>query len=211
MPRGGPRKGAGRKRTKPGEKPVNAARPRKRAKPATPPPPPPPESNEESNEPADDHEPITTGPRNKPEPIAGAEKLTTLERQRLFLEEFAQNGNVLRSCQRLKIARATVYGTWVKEPEFKAAFEQAAEDATDLLEEEARRRAIEGVPEPHFYEGNPCGYVQKYSDSLLMFLLKGKREAYREKRSFGVGVESGVTGGLRKVIVEIDESPGASA
>jgi hypothetical protein len=99
----------------------------------------------------------------------------------------------------------------VRQPEFKAAFEQAAEDATDLLEEEARRRAVEGVPEPHFYEGVACGYVQKYSDSLLMFLLKGKREAYREKRSFGVGVEAGVTGGLRKVIVEIDESPGAGA
>jgi hypothetical protein len=104
-----------------------------------------------------------------------------------------------------------MYQEWNKQPEFKAAFEQAAEDATDLLEEEARRRAIEGVPEPHFYEGW-VRVVQKYSDSLLMFLLKGKREAYREKRSFGVGVESqGVTGGLRKVIVEIDESPGAGA
>lgn len=190
----GKKGGRPRKHARPADKPAKSKRARKPRQASAPPSPPPPPRVPR------DHEPITS-----------ADKLTTLERQRLFLEEFARNGNVLRSCQRLGIARGTVYGEWVKQPEFKAAFEQAAEDATDLLEEEARRRAIEGVPEAVHYQGVRCDTIQKYSDSLLMFLLRGKREAFREKRTVGVGVESGGTGGLRKVIVEIDESPGAGA
>jgi hypothetical protein len=50
-----------------------------------------------------------------------------------------------------------------------------AETGTDLLEDEALRRAEDGVAEPRFYEGRLCGHVQKYSDTLLIFLLKARR------------------------------------
>jgi hypothetical protein len=65
---------------------------------------------------------------------------------------------------------------------YKKAFEDAAEEAADLLETEARRRALEGVEEPVFYQGQQCGTVHKYSDTLLIFLLKGCRpEKYVER------------------------------
>ena len=54
------------------------------------------------------------------------------------------------------------------------------EDAHDALESEARRRAVEGVPMPVYYNGKVCGTVRKYSDFLLMFLMKAKMPQYRD-------------------------------
>ena len=46
-----------------------------------------------------------------------------------------------------------------------------------------RRRAVEGVEEPvGWYKGEAGGVVRKYSDTLLIFLLKGRKpEMYRER------------------------------
>ena len=56
-------------------------------------------------------------------------------------------------------------------------------------EDEAVRRAHDGVDEPVFYQGKACGVVRKYSDTLLIFLLKGRRpEKYRDRPSHAVGV-----------------------
>jgi hypothetical protein len=38
------------------------------------------------------------------------------------------------------------------------------------------------VAEPRFYQGRLCGTVQKYSDALLIFLLKSRRpEKYADR------------------------------
>ena len=43
------------------------------------------------------------------------------------------------------------------------------------LEDEARRRAVDGVDEPVFQQGKQVGTIRKHSDTLLIFLLKGIR------------------------------------
>ena len=59
----------------------------------------------------------------------------------------------------------------------------------DALEDEAVRRAVDGVDEQVFYQGKACGVVRKYSDTLLIFLLKGRRpERYRDRSSHATGV-----------------------
>lgn len=65
---------------------------------------------------------------------------------------------------------------------FARAWDSALEVATDALEAEARRRAIQGVSEPvGWYQGKPGGKVRRYSDTLLIFLLKAHRpEKFRE-------------------------------
>ena len=55
---------------------------------------------------------------------------------------------------------------------FRADWDEALEEARELLEAEARRRAAIGVDEPVFYKGKVVGHIRKYSDNLLMFLLK---------------------------------------
>ena len=48
--------------------------------------------------------------------------------------------------------------------------------AADILEDEVDRRAVEGVEKPvGWHKGKPGGYVREYSDTLLIFLLKGDR------------------------------------
>ena len=54
-------------------------------------------------------------------------------------------------------------------------------EACDALEAEARRRAVEGVRKPIYCQGEICGTVREYSDTLLFFLLKGAMpEKYRD-------------------------------
>ena len=99
-----------------------------------------------------------------------------------FLKAFAELGVVTRAAIAASINRSTHYG-WLKgDEEYAEAFEHAKEDAADSLEAEAWRRAVEGVEEPvGWFRGVPGGTVRRYSDTLLIFLLKGARpQKYRE-------------------------------
>jgi hypothetical protein len=71
------------------------------------------------------------------------------------------------------VPRSTLYLRRRPDESFADAMADALETGTDLLENEALRRAKEGVA--RFYEGEVCGYVRKYSDTLLIFLLKARR------------------------------------
>ncbi|MBX6773030.1 MAG: hypothetical protein IRY83_14975 [Chloroflexi bacterium] len=52
----------------------------------------------------------------------------------------------------------------------------------DALEAEAWRRAVDGVERPVYQNGQRVGAVREYSDTLLIFLLKGGRpQKYRER------------------------------
>ncbi len=66
----------------------------------------------------------------------------------------------------------------------------------DLLEDEAVRRAKDGVEEPVYQGGKLVGHVQKYSDTLLIFLLKGaKPEKFRERSQHEFSGEDGISTG----------------
>jgi hypothetical protein len=66
---------------------------------------------------------------------------------------------------------------------FADLWDEAEEDACDLLELEARRRAYDGVDEPVFGslgKGMPSGEVgqiRRYSNTLMIFLLRAHRPA----------------------------------
>lgn len=100
-----------------------------------------------------------------------------------FLGALAQTGNVLAATTRAGIDRTTAYKRRYRDGKFAAAWDQALEDAADLLEIEARRRATKGVARPVFQGGKHVGDVTEYSDTLLMFLLRGANpKKYREPR-----------------------------
>ena len=91
--------------------------------------------------------------------------------------------------------RNLFYASRERDPEFAKAWSGALDQAADLLEEEARRRGYQGVEEPVFgrisrEQDGQIGTVQKYSDVLLIFLLKGARpEKYRERRDVTASVQ----------------------
>jgi hypothetical protein len=103
---------------------------------------------------------------------------------------------VKKAAEAIGIARRTAYD-WKKENEdFAKRWDDAAEAGTDLLEDEAVRRAVEGVPRPVFYQGKVVGAVQEYSDELLIRMLKARRKAKYSDR-----VESAVSNTVRVVEV----------
>ena len=70
-----------------------------------------------------------------------------------FLDELTASGNVSASARAVGVSSTAVYALKAKDADFAAAWEQANEDATDILEAEARRRAVRGVQEPIVYQG----------------------------------------------------------
>lgn len=101
----------------------------------------------------------------------------------------AEGGNVTLAARAAGIERSTAYDRRNSNEAFAALWDDAMEQASDLLEAEARRRAYEGWDEPVYGrlpgrdagEGE-IGVVRKYSDALMQTLLKGaKPEKYRER------------------------------
>lgn len=79
------------------------------------------------------------------------------------------------------VNRKTVYDWRHADPEFAAAWDDAIEAGTDLLEDEARRRAYSGYDKPLVSQGKVVGTYLEYSDTLMTLLLKGRRpKKFRE-------------------------------
>lgn len=64
---------------------------------------------------------------------------------------------------------------WLKDEMFAKAYAAAEAAGTDVIEEEAFRRAVKGVEKPVYRAGEVVGHVADYSDAMLMFLLKARR------------------------------------
>lgn len=90
----------------------------------------------------------------------------------LFLKTLASTGNVGLSVQAAGVGRSSVYQWKKKDDEFAQEWSEALAEASDVLEAEARRRAVEGTEEPVFYQGERIGTVRRYSDTLLIWLMK---------------------------------------
>jgi hypothetical protein len=107
-------------------------------------------------------------------------------KKRAFLTSYAVAGNITLACEAAGIGRRTYYDWTEHDQEFSAALGLAREEAADRLEDAARQRAVAGVVKetPIYHDGHLIDTVveTKYSDTLLIFLLKGVRpEKYRER------------------------------
>ena len=99
----------------------------------------------------------------------------------VFLDLLRRMGNVSLAAKTVGHSRNAVYRARAKSETFARQWDDAIEEACDVLEAEARRRAFSGVDEPVFHKGEVVGHVRKYSDTLLIFLLKGYRpERFRD-------------------------------
>ena len=110
----------------------------------------------------------------------------TARKRRAFLKTLAETGNVSGATRAAEVSRSHAYTLKAQDPEFAALWEEALGAAVDALEAEARHRAVDGVEQPHFHQGKVTGSVRKYSDALLMFLLRAHRpEKYRDRQIEG--------------------------
>jgi hypothetical protein len=98
-----------------------------------------------------------------------------------FLEALASGLSVTAASQIVGVNRCTPYEWRNNDPEFAKAWDIAINVGTDLLEDEAWRRAYQGTDRPVYQNGALVGAVRDYSDNLLMFLLRGRRpQTYRD-------------------------------
>jgi len=102
----------------------------------------------------------------------------------LFLDHLRKAGNVSEAARAAGVDRKTVYNWRRGNHLFSERWKLALEEATDMLEAEARRRALEGYEEPVLYAGrvicDPEGKPmtrKRYSDGLLRMLLRAHRPA----------------------------------
>lgn len=133
--------------------------------------------------------------------MASARTTRTPKKRAAFLAELAARGNVSDAAAAAGVPRQTVYDWRAADPAFAAAWDAALDQAADTMEREAFRRAVEGVAKPLTSMGKVLTQevevevdgvkrmvkvpltIQEYSDTLLIFLLKGARpEKYRERQ-----------------------------
>lgn len=89
--------------------------------------------------------------------------------------------SIRRACEESGVGRGTVRAWRESDPSFADAYADALDDGTDLLEDEAIRRASSGVEEPIYQGGELVGTKIRYSDDLMKFMLAGRRPSvYRQ-------------------------------
>lgn len=136
----------------------------------------------------------------EPRSPAEARQTETQEKAReRFLDALATGVSVAKAALAGGVSRATVYRWREADEAFAQLWDDAYEAGTDALEDEARRRAVEGTQKPVFYKGEVVGHVREYSDTLLAMQLNARRpEKYRTNHK----VE--MTGGVKITIAPDD-------
>ena len=103
-----------------------------------------------------------------------------------FLRTMSKTGNVRLACETAGVNRQHVYDVRQTDTAFRDGWDRAEQEAMDLLEAAAWQRATKGSLEP-IYMKDENGKIKlvtkiaRYSDTLLIFLLKsGRPQKYRE-------------------------------
>jgi hypothetical protein len=117
--------------------------------------------------------------------MAHPTKLTP-ERKAKFVDALVEFGLVTRAAEIAGISRWSAYQHRAKDSDFAAAWDDAREQFCEALEDEARRRAMDGIEEPVYYQGRQVGTQRVYSDKLLALLLRAARPS-----KYGRRIETG--------------------
>lgn len=112
-------------------------------------------------------------------------------RQCAFLAAYGLCGCVTFAARYARISRRSHYAWLQTSEDYASSFSLARDEAGDMLEAEARRRAVDGTPRKAFTaDGQPVidpetglQYVERqYSDMLLIVLLRAARpEKFKER------------------------------
>ena len=130
-----------------------------------------------------------------------------------FLETLSRTGNSSAACQASHLTRRFINRMRENDPVFARDYNEAMEEAADLLEAEAWRRALEGVPQLLVKAGQPvldadgtAITVRRYSDPLLVMLLRGCKPDKFQRR-IGSAAVTLDPGAIIKEIAADDDPP----
>ncbi len=124
--------------------------------------------------------------------------IVTPEKRAKFISSLAEGASITEAAKSAGVCRMTVYRLRESDPDFAEAWDDALEAGTDLIEDEALRRATKGTLKPVFHKGEHVGDIREYSDTLTIFLLKGRRpDKYRDNAKVEHSGEIGIAGVVR--------------
>ncbi len=106
--------------------------------------------------------------------------IRTVARRARFLASLRKTPNVSLACVNAGISRNAAYDWRRVDEKFATAWEEALSVAIGYLEEEARRRAVEGVYRVRYHkDGQVLEEWREYSDTLLLRLLAAQHPKYQ--------------------------------
>lgn len=123
-------------------------------------------------------------------------RLTTQTKNKI-VKTIAETGDEATACATYNVGAASFRLALEKDHSFAERVSNAKRLYLAELEQEAKRRAVNGVTRKKYYQGEEIGEEQEYSDKLMVELL---RAAAPEKYSRKTNVENNTT-----VNVEADQ------
>ena len=129
-----------------------------------------------------------------PAPIARRRRrpAISLADRNLFLAALEAGWSVSHAAANTTVHRRRFYDLRDADEKFAAQWDDAVVVGTHALEDEARRRAVDGWDEPVYQGGKLVGQVHKYDSGLIQFLLRKRDPSYRDNARLEV---TGANGG----------------
>ena len=128
-----------------------------------------------------------------------------------FLQTLSRTGNPSAACQSSHLTRRFINRMRDNDPVFARDYNEAMEEAADLLEAEAWRRALEGVPQLLIKAGQPVVdadgtaiTVRRYSDPLLVMLLRGCKPDKFQRRVGLAAVTPDPSASIKEIAADDD-------
>lgn len=121
----------------------------------------------------------TWNDRETPDLYKKFSKLDSDKVREKFYAALVETGNISAAAKEIGLSRAACYRYRENNETFREEWEEAYETFLDNAEATLASRGINGVREPVYYKGKPCGFITKYSDSNLQRLLAARRKEYR--------------------------------
>jgi hypothetical protein len=115
----------------------------------------------------------------------------TPENKEIVLAMLANGATYGAAAAAIGAHRRTIIKWPDRDEEFAQRWHNVVEEGADRLEQEAIRRARDGVERPVFFQGRIVGYTREYSDLLLIKLLQAKRPGVYRTRGASVGPAEG--------------------
>lgn len=98
-----------------------------------------------------------------------------------YLEALRQSGNTAAAREAAGLTADQLGAAFAEVDGFTEACEHARAMWRHSIEQALKERAIDGVEEPIYWNGQVVGTKLVYSDSLLALMAKANLKAYREK------------------------------
>ena len=124
-----------------------------------------------------------------------------LKKMNNFLDALRAGGCSVKKATKMSgLCRSDAERLRLRVPDFDKLWSEIYNDVTDELEEAGLKRAIEGGEKTIYYQGIEIGTEKVYSDSVLTFMLQGRRpDVYKGRTATEISGPGGEPFALEKM------------